>query len=384
MTSADSSSVDQKFLASAMASFVQIAAVVVLILFCFRIISPFLNVVIWGAIISVAIYPRHVALTTHLGGREKLSAGIIVLIGLAMITIPVWLLTDSTIAGLQHLATDFKDGMVQIPPPTERVAQWPLVGAKVYEIWSGAATDLQATLGEFAPQIKSVGRKALSLVGSGVTGFFQFIFSVIIAGALLTTASHSYRSARNIAASIAGVDRGYSLVDLCIATIRSVVKGILGVAFIQMIFAGIGLVVMGVPGAGLWAGAVLILAIAQLPPLLVLGPIAIWVFSVSDPLPAGIFLVYCIIVSISDTFLKPMLLGRGVKTPMLVILIGAIGGAISQGIVGLFIGAVVLAMGYELFTAWMEPDKLPEGAGKQEGIPATDSADVTVNEKRGK
>ena len=138
---------------------------------------------------------------------------------------------------------------------------------------------------------------------------------------------------------------------------RSVTKGVLGVAIIQAILSAIGLVAIGVLAAGLWAGAVLVLAIIQLPPILVLGPIAIWVFSVMDGLPATIFLVYAIIVSASDAFLKPLLLGRGVDVPMLVILIGAIGGAVSQGIIGLFIGAVVLALGYKLVTAWMAPDQ---------------------------
>ena len=112
------------------------------------------------------------------------------------------------------------------------------------------------------------------------------------------------------------------------------------------------------PAAGLWAFAVLVLAIIQLPPILVLGPIAFWVFSVADTVPATIFLIYAIVVSGSDAVLKPMLLGRGVETPMLVILIGAIGGAMASGIIGLFIGAVVLALGYELLVAWMAPDEV--------------------------
>ncbi len=127
-------------------------------------------------------------------------------------------------------------------------------------------------------------------------------------------------------------------------------------AVAQAILAAIGLVLIGVPAAGLWAGAVLVLAIVQLPPILILGPIAFWVFSVAEPVPATIFLVYSLIVSVSDAFLKPMLLGRGLETPMLVILIGAIGGAIAMGIVGLFIGAVILALGYELLVTWMAPD----------------------------
>jgi predicted PurR-regulated permease PerM len=133
---------------------------------------------------------------------------------------------------------------------------------------------------------------------------------------------------------------------------------VLGVAIIQTLLAAIGLVVMGIPAAGIWSFLVLMLAIMQLPPLLVMGPIAIWVFSVAEPLPATIFLVYALVVSFSDGILKPLFLGRGVEVPMLVILLGAIGGMIMSGIVGLFIGAIVLAIGYQILMAWMETDEL--------------------------
>jgi predicted PurR-regulated permease PerM len=113
---------------------------------------------------------------------------------------------------------------------------------------------------------------------------------------------------------------------------------------------------MGVPGAGLWAALVLLLAVVQLPPLLVLGPIMIYVFNTADTVPAVLFTLWSLLVSTSDAFLKPLLLGRGLQTPMLVILIGAIGGMIVSGIIGLFIGSVILALGYELFMAWVKQD----------------------------
>jgi predicted PurR-regulated permease PerM len=357
MTSADSSSVDKTFLANAMASFVQISAVVLLVFWCFTIISPFINVVVWGIVISVAVYPGHLNITRRLGGREKLSATILVLIGLAIIIVPTWMLADSTIGALKYVSVELADGTVKIPQPADTVAEWPVIGAKTYEIWSSAATNLEATMNRFEPQIRAMSHSAVALAGSTLGTALQFIVSVIIGGALLTSASGGYQITRNIAASIAGVDRGHSLTDLSIATIRSVVKGVLGVAVIQMLLAAVGLVAMGVPAAGLWAGAILVLAIIQLPPLLILGPIAIWVFSVADPVPATIFLVYSLIVSFSDAVLKPMLLGRGVEVPMLVILLGAIGGAITQGIIGLFIGSVVLSVGYQIFESWVAPDE---------------------------
>ena len=357
MTSVDSSTVDKSFLANAMASFIQISAVALLVLWCFSIVSPFINVVVWGIVISVALYPAHVTITQRLGGREKTSATILVLIGLAIIIVPTWMLADSTIAALKYVSVEMADGTVEFAQPDESVADWPIIGAKTYEIWSSAATNLEATMNKFEPQIRSMSRSAVALAGSTLGTALQFIVSVIIGGALLTSASGGYQVTRNIAASIAGVDRGHSLTDLSIATIRSVVKGVLGVAVIQMLLAAIGLVAMSVPAAGLWAGAVLVLAIIQLPPILILGPIAVWVFSVADPVPATIFLVYSLIVSLSDAVLKPMLLGRGVEVPMLVILLGAIGGAITQGIIGLFIGSVVLSVGYQIFESWAAPDE---------------------------
>ena len=357
MTSVDSSSTDDRFLANTMASFIQISAVAVLAFWCFTIISPFINIVVWGVIISVALYPAHLLVTQRLGGREKLSATFLVLIGLAIIVVPTWMLAESSIGALKHVAAELDAGTVSVSPPADSVADWPLIGGKVFEVWSSAATNLESTLNKFAPQIQSFGRSAISVAGSTLGTALQFVLSVIVAGALLMSASSGYQLSRNVAASIAGVKRGHSLTDLAIVTVRSVVKGVLGVAIIQAILAAVGLVAIGVPAAGVWTGIVLVLAIVQLPPILILGPIAFWVFSVADPVPATIFLVYSIIVSFADAILKPMLLGRGVEVPMLVILLGAIGGAITQGIIGLFIGSVVLALGYQIFESWAKPDE---------------------------
>ena len=122
--------------------------------------------------------------------------------------------------------------------------------------------------------------------------------------------------------------------------------------------AGAGMVAAGVPYAGIWSLGVLIFAVVQLPPLLILVPIIVWVFSVSTTTVAVIFMIWSLLVSIIDNVLKPLLLGRGVDVPMFVILIGAIGGMITSGIIGLFLGAVVLALGYKLFLAWL--GELPE------------------------
>ena len=357
MTSANSAQTDDRFLSNAMASFIQIGALLILVIWCYSIIEPFVIILAWGMIISVALYPGHTSLTAKLGGREKLSAFILVAIGLAIVIVPTWLTAGSSISALHDVHDNLEQGAVTIQPPDESVAEWPLIGETIFTVWSDAATNLEATINKYAPQVKNLVQSVLSFVGSALGTALQFVLSIIIAGVLLMSAESGYRTARNIAGSLMGNSAGDKMTDMSIGTIRSVVKGVLGVAVIQAVLSFIGLILIGVPAAGLWAGAVLVLAIVQLPPILILGPIAVWVFSVAETVPATIFLVYASIVSLSDTFLKPMLLGRGVETPMVVILLGAIGGAIVYGIIGLFLGAVGLALGYELLTAWMAPDE---------------------------
>ncbi|MDH3758955.1 MAG: AI-2E family transporter, partial [Gammaproteobacteria bacterium] len=314
-----------------MASFLQIGALLILLVMCFSIVRPFISIVVWAMILAVAIYPLHVSLTARIGGREKTSASLFVLIGLAIILVPTWILGESSLSSLQSLAHNLREGTLSVPEPDPGVADWPVIGSKTYEVWSNAASNIEAFLGQYDTQLRELAQKVFGFASGTLVGVLQFVLSTIIAGALLLQSKGGYNATREIMASLVGTDRGARFTDTSILTIRSVVKGVLGVAVAQALLSAVGLVLIGVPAAGLWAGAVLVLAIVQLPPILVLGPIAFWVCSVAEPVPATIFLVYSIIVSVSDAFLKPMLLGRGLDTPMLVILIGAIGGAIAMG-----------------------------------------------------
>jgi len=221
-------------------------------------------------------------------------------------------------------------------------------------MWAGASENLEATLGQFGPQVRSLILVFLSML----TGFGQALLvamvAIVIAGVMLMHAEGGGEMARAVGRRLGGV-QGEATVDLAIQTIRSVAYGVLGVAVVQAVLAAIGLSLADVPAAGLWAGLVLVLAVAQLPPLVILGPAIIYVVATSDStLTQVLFTVWSIIVSFSDIFLKPMFLGRGLDIPMPVILIGAIGGMLRAGIIGLFVGAVVMAIGYKMFTAWME------------------------------
>jgi len=219
-----------------------------------------------------------------------------------------------------------------------------LIGEKTYAFWSQASVDLGALLEKYPDQLTAVGKKLVGMAKGVGAGVFQFIISMLIAAAFLSSAESAGAATRRLFTRLAG-DRGEPLLDLSTATIRSVAVGVIGIAFIQAMLGGLGMMFAGVPAAGLLAIVILVLAIAQLPPILVLLPVIFYVFSVESTTVAVIFTVWSILVSMSDAVLKPIFLGRGVDAPMLVILLG---------IVGLFIGAVILALGYKLFQVWLE------------------------------
>lgn len=254
-------------------------------------------------------------------------------------------------------------GSITISPPGEKVRDWPIIGERVHSVWSEAADGVEAVINEFEPQLKEAGQWLVGAAGSVVGGVLHFAVSLIVVGVLLLNAHGAYSLSCALATKIAG-ERGPYLTDLSIAIVRSVTKGVLGVALIQALLSTIGLMVMGVPAAGILGAIVLVTAIVQIPTLLIMGPIVFWVFSFAEPVPATIFAVYALLVSLSDNVLKPMLLGRGVDAPMLVILIGAIGGAIAGGLIGLFVGAVILALGYAIFDDWLNHAETNEASDR--------------------
>ncbi len=332
---------------------IKIAVLGILVTWTFQVIKPFLVPVIWGGILAVALEPFIAKLARMFGGRKSLASGFFVAAIIAALIIPSAMLAVSSIDAIQGLTESMESRSLVIPPPPETVAGWPVIGDTVHQTWKLVSTNLEGALKQFAPQIKSAAGTLLGSVGGGLIGIFMVIISTIIAGVFLAKAEECSTIAERIITRVAG-EKGMELTSLITATIRGVMLGVVGVAVIQSVLAAIGMVIVGVPAAGLWAVLVLVCAVSQLPPILVLGPVAAYVFSVNDTTTAVIFLVWALFVTASDGFLKPMLMGRGVDIPMLVILLGALGGMMLSGIMGLFTGAVVLAVMYTLFMAWID------------------------------
>jgi len=335
---------------------IRIGLVFLLAAWCFLIVEPFIIPIIWGMIIAVASYPIFGWMKNKLGGRGKLAATVFTLLALTLLITPTVMLVGTVADTTQTLSEDLQDGSLTIPPPPASVREWPLIGEELSAFWSGASENLGATLTSIAPHLKEAAGVLISTAAGAGAGVLQFIISIIIAGVILANAVGFSGFLTALASRLTG-ERGEEFAMLATKTVRSVAQGVLGVALIQCLLAGVGLLAAGVPGAGLWALLVLLLAIVQLPPILILAPIIVYVFSASSTTVAVIFMIWSIAVSMSDAFLKPLLLGRGVEVPMLVILVGAIGGMIYSGIIGLFVGAVILALGYQLFKAWLQEEQ---------------------------
>lgn len=343
---------DPIFLSRVAEATVRVGVLVVLVAWCVQIVWPFLVPLVWGVIIAIAAYPSYHWLEVALGGRRKLAATIFTLLALVLLIGPTILLAETLVGGVQTLAINMRDGTVAIPAPPEGVGQWPVIGQPLQRVWQLASVDLlEQAIGHMGPQLRAIARWLLSTAAGLSLGILQFVFAIIIAGVLLAQARPSHRAAYAVATRLAG-ERGAELADLAHMTIRSVTRGILGVALIQSLLAGLGFLAVGLPAAGFLALICLVLALVQ-SIAIVLVPTVIYVFATADPVAAGVYLIWSLFVLLIDNVLKPILLGRGVKAPMVVIFIGAIGGFLASGIIGLFVGAVVLAVGYQLFLSWL-------------------------------
>ncbi len=345
------------------------ALILALAVLCYQVFSPFLSLMAWSIILAVTMYPLHQWLARVVGHKQWLASTILVLIAFLLIIIPTALLLNSFADSVRNFIGAVQNNTLAIPAPSEKVAQWPIVGKGVYDTWSKAHSDLPEFVQSMQPKIGQLARKALAMVASIGGGLLLFLGSFIIAGIIMAHGESGSRSSKAIFQRVTGLARGEALAKLSTATIRAVALGVIGVAFIQAILIGLALLLGGVPHAGALSMIALVLGIAQVPALLITVPVIVYVWSsghYSNP-AAIIYTVILLLTGMADNVLKPLMLGRGVDVPMPVILLGALGGIASGGILGMFVGATVLALGYEIFKGWVatNPDCDPVQYNKQ-------------------
>ena len=342
---------------------IRIGVIALLIALCFNILRPFISPVVWGIILAIALYPACRRLSDVLNGRVKLAVAIITAVMLLGIILPSIHMVSSLVGGTKYISERMQRSEIKVPPPPENIEQWPLIGKTLKREWNEASENLKATLTRFQPQLKAMSLWLLKSAMGTALGLVQFALSIVIAGIFMANAKGGGNIARELFVRLAG-ERGADFADVSQKTVHNVVKGILGVAIIQALLAGTGFLVAGVPGAGLWAFLCLFLAIIQIGIFPVVIPVIIYMFSSADTLTAGLLTGWLILVSLLDNFLKPILMGRGAPVPMLVIFLGAIGGFLSMGFMGLFVGAVILSIGFKLLLTWLDDLSFSNTSGK--------------------
>ncbi len=315
------------------------------------VISPFLTILLWSAILTVALYPLFEKMAQRLG-RRWLAAVLITCLCLLVVIGPVTWLALELISGIKVVAGEIEAGQLTIPLPSETIKDWPFYGEQIYQSWSRAATNIKAEFVELAPILKPFGDKLLEMTKSVMYGLVQFLLSIIIAGFLYSPGPQLVAALAHFMERILR-PRGNEMVLLAGTTIRNVSRGVIGISLLQSSLGAAALLVAGIPGAGILAFLSLVLGILQVGPAILFLPIIIWSWTSMDTANAIMFTAYMLPVSLVDNILKPIVMARGLNTPMPVIIIGVIGGTLAYGIIGLFFGPIVLSVAWVLIMAWL-------------------------------
>jgi len=335
--------------------FIRTGLVLAMTMLCYKIFAPFLPLMLWALILAVTMYPIQQQIARKLGKRQGLAATVLVVVGILLIVAPTSVLLSSLGDSTFALINNIKHNTLQIPEPSPDVANWPIVGKKVHSYWFQVHTDLPAVIQGMQPKIGELAKHSLEIVTGTGSKILQFLFSFIIAGVIMAYGEPGARAAQAIFERIIGTDRGKGFANLSTATIRTVAAGVIGIACIQALFIGLALIIIGIPWAGVLAMITLVLGIAQLPAFLVTLPVIGYIWYSGDHSTAAA-IGYTVLLVVSgnvDNVLKPFMLGRGVDAPMPVILLGALGGMATTGILGMFVGATLLALGYQIFMWWV-------------------------------
>lgn len=329
--------------------------VALLIALCIQLLLPFVGLLLWTIILAVCFSPLHSRLMKKRGLRSRTSAIIIGVLVSAVILVPTAIAAFSAAKSVPSIVASANSGTLDIPAPPPGLKSLPVVGQKADVAWSQASANLPEFMKKYGAEVSSFARWLLQQAAGTFVSILALVFAVILSAITLAYREPAREFVVSVFIRISG-DRAHAehYMDVIGATVRSVANGVIGVAFVQALLVGIGLFVVGMPGAGLLSLAAMVLGVLQVPVVLVTIPAIIWAFSAKSVTVAIIFTVWSLLAGLSDAALKPLMIGRGLEVPMPIILLGVIGGVMAYGLVGLFIGAVLLAVGYVLFREWLD------------------------------
>ena len=331
-------------------------------------LAPLASVVIWAGILAVALYPLFDWLQAKLGGRKKTASTILVLAGLALTLGPVATGVSATVHAVTEFGEKAANGQITIPPAPEKLGEIPVFGPKLIDIWSLFERNLALAFETYGAQIKNFSLTIFGTVAGVAFSLLGLALSAIIMGALLAPGPSLVKRLQAFADRVFA-PRGSTYVTMAGATIRNVTKGVVGVAALQAFAIWVVLVIFGVPSAALLAFICFFLSIVQLGPGIVFLPLVIYAWNSWSGGAALVFTILAVPLTIGDSFLRPVMISKGLSTPMIVIIIGVIGGVMAYGLIGIFMGPVLFAVFYELFSLWMEETT-------EEAVEATQTSDA--------
>ena len=324
-------------------------------------LRPIAGLLLWSVILAVAVFPLFAFLRRRLGLRPGVTAALLAVMLLALLVIPATVLGVSAVDTLETYARHLLSGNALLPRPPQSIQNWPMIGQRLYNFWEQAASDVRTLLSAHVSQIASLGRWIAGIAGSVALELLQFAAAIVVAGVLLSYSERLTASARRLATRVAG-PRGGHFLEIAGATIRNVSQGVIGIALLQAALLGVGMLVMGIPFAGAITFACLVLAIVQIGPNIIMIPVVIWAWTEFPAFDATVYTIYTAPLLLVDNVLRPIVMSRGLQTPMSIILAGVICGTLVGGLIGLFIGPVLLAVSYDLVTAWLTAEPVSDVA----------------------
>jgi predicted PurR-regulated permease PerM len=353
-----------------------IVFIVGLLALCLWILRPFLPAIAWGATLVIATWPLLLGLQARLGSRRR-AVTVMTLALLLVLVVPIWLAIDTIVNNSDEILRIAGEASeVHIPPPPDWLAGVPLIGPRLHTAWQNAVdTGARDLLVKIRPYAGMVTHWFIGAVGSFGGLLVQFLLTVAVSAVLYARGEAAAAYALRFGSRLAG-ERGRHAIVLSGKAIRGVALGVVVTAFIQAACSALALVVTGVPYASILSALILMLCVAQLGPALVMLPTVGWLYWSGETLTGTILLALTIPCMVMDNFLRPILIRKGVDLPLLLILVGVIGGLVAFGLIGLFLGPTVLAVGYTLFDAWIAEAESPEDRRRIEPetpseIPAT-------------
>src|SRR4029077_11459222 len=330
------------------------------------ILRPFLGPIVWATTIVVATWPLMISIQTWLWNKRALAVTVMTLLLLCVLVVPLTLGVGTIVSNIDELAAWTKSlAALKMPSLPKWLVNLPFVGAKAVELWKRiAAVGLQEVTAKAAPYVGGVIIWfAAQLGGIGVL-LVEFLLTVLLAAAMYANGERATQRLVRFGRRLAG-QGGENAVYLAGQTIRGVALGVVVTALAQTVFSGLGLVIAGVPFAGVLTGAMLLLSIAQIGVIPVLGCAVAWLYWSGASGWGTFLLVWTIVAATMDNFLRPILIRKGADFPLLLVFAGVVGGLLALGLIGIFVGPVVLAVADALLNAWIDADEKQDEISEQ-------------------